>query len=51
MGRVYLPQEDLALFGVSAEQFARGPLTPEIRSLFAFETARAPGLFTVKAWN
>ncbi len=41
MGRVYLPLEDLAKFGVSSEAFARGPLTPELRALLEFETARA----------
>ena len=41
MGRVYLPHEDLARFGVRAEELARGPLTPEMRDLFAFEAARA----------
>ena len=41
MGRVYLPQEDLAQFGVRAEQLASGPLTQELCSLFAFEAARA----------
>jgi squalene synthase HpnC/squalene synthase HpnD len=41
LGRVYLPQEDLAQFGVRAEQLARGPLTPELRGLFELEAARA----------
>ena len=41
MGRVYLPLEDLAEFGVRREALARGPLMPEIQSLLEFETARA----------
>jgi len=41
MGRVYLPLEDLARFGVRPEALARGPLTPEIRALLEFESARA----------
>ena len=45
IGRVYLPREDLAQFGVRAEQLASGPLTPELRSLFAFEVARARSFY------
>ena len=41
MGRVYLPQEDLARFGVRAQELARGPLTPGLRDLLAFEAERA----------
>jgi squalene synthase HpnC/squalene synthase HpnD len=41
MGRVYLPLEDLAKFGVTSEAFASGPLTPELHALLEFETARA----------
>jgi squalene synthase HpnC/squalene synthase HpnD len=41
MGRIYIPQEDLAKFGVRPEELARGPLTPTLRELFAFEAARA----------
>jgi squalene synthase HpnC/squalene synthase HpnD len=40
MGRVYLPQEDLARFGVKQEDL-RGPLTPDLRELLAFEAERA----------
>jgi len=40
MGRVYLPQEDLERFGIHAEDL-RGPLTPPLRELLEFETARA----------
>jgi phytoene synthase len=41
MGRIYLPQEDLEKFGVRPEELARGPLTPAVRDLFAFEAGRA----------
>ena len=41
MGRVYLPLEDLAQFGVRPEELARGPLTPEMRGLLRFEAERA----------
>jgi phytoene synthase len=41
MGRVYLPLDDLSQFGVRPEALARGPLTPEMRSLLEFEAARA----------
>jgi phytoene synthase len=44
MGRVYLPTEDLAQFGVRPEQFA-GALTPEMAKLFAFEAARAQSFY------
>lgn len=41
-GRVYLAQEDLARFGVGAEQLQPGrPLTPELRALLADYAARA----------
>jgi len=45
MGRVYLPLEDLAQFGVRAEHLARGPLSPELQGLFEFEAARARGFY------
>jgi len=41
-GRVYLPAEDLARFGVEATSLARsGPAGPELRALIAFQAARA----------
>jgi squalene synthase HpnC/squalene synthase HpnD len=40
MGRVYLPLEDLARFGVS-EQDLRGPLEPALGDLLAFNAERA----------
>ena len=44
MGRVYLPEEDLARFGCRAEDL-RGPLTPALRDLLAFEAGRAWRLY------
>jgi len=41
MGRIYIPQEDLDKFGVRPEELARGPLTPALRDLFAFEAGHA----------
>jgi squalene synthase HpnC/squalene synthase HpnD len=40
MGRVYLPLEDLARYGVR-EQDLRGPLTPALRELLVFSADRA----------
>jgi len=43
LGRVYLPQNDMARFGVSDEDLA-GPLTGEIAALLRFEGDRARSL-------
>ncbi|WP_033343498.1 phytoene/squalene synthase family protein [Catenuloplanes japonicus] len=44
-GRVYLPEEDLTRFGLTAADLyacaARGSSTPEVSALIEFETARA----------
>jgi squalene synthase HpnC len=40
-GRVYLPQEDLARFGVTEEQIAEGRVDANWRALMAFECARS----------
>jgi len=40
MSRVYLPQEDLQRFGIHEAQL-RGPLSPGLRELLAFEADRA----------
>jgi squalene synthase HpnC/squalene synthase HpnD len=40
MGRIYLPQEDLDRFGIRTEEL-RGPVTPRLRELLAFEAERA----------
>lgn len=44
MGRVYLPQEDLARFGVGEEEL-RGPATPRLQALLSFEADRAWSLY------
>ena len=44
MGRVYLPEEDLANFGCHPEDL-RGPLTPSLRALLQFEADRAWRLY------
>jgi len=41
MGRVYLPAEDLTRFGCSAEELARGVVTPSVRELMRSEAERA----------
>jgi phytoene synthase len=41
MGRVYLPDEDLALHNVSPEDFARTEATLGVRELLRFEAGRA----------
>jgi phytoene synthase len=41
MGRTYLPQEDLARFGVSPEELSSGEPTEKLRPLLEFEAARA----------
>jgi phytoene synthase len=40
-GRVYLPAEDLARFGVDPKELAGGEISPALRSLLAFEAERA----------
>jgi phytoene synthase len=40
-GRIYLPQDDLARFGVAASQLLRGDAGGGFRELMAFEVARA----------
>jgi phytoene synthase len=44
-GRIYLPQEDLALFGVDREHLARGVVDGPVRRLLAFEIARCREIF------
>jgi phytoene/squalene synthetase len=43
-GRVYLPQRDLARFGVTEAQIAEGRADERWRALLAFEAARARSL-------
>lgn len=40
-GRCYLPEEDLARFGVSRADLERRELSPAVRELLAFESGRA----------
>ena len=49
MGRIYIPQCDLARFGVREEQIAAGLADGNWRSLMAFEVARARELLNAGA--
>lgn len=40
-GRVYLPEEDLARFGVKADELSGAALSPALRALLEFEADRA----------
>lgn len=48
-GRLYLPTEDLARFGVSEEQIAQGVVDDRWRDLMRFEIARNRALYA-EAW-
>ncbi len=41
LGRVYLPQDELASYGVSEEDIAAGRVTPAWQALMAYQSARA----------
>jgi 15-cis-phytoene synthase len=41
LGRVYLPQDELARFGVDEDDIARGLVTPEWQELMSFQAERA----------
>ena len=41
LGRVYLPQDELAAYGVSEDDIAAGRAGPEWRALMAFQASRA----------
>jgi phytoene synthase len=41
LGRVYLPQDELAGYGVSEEDIATGRVTPHWQALMAFQASRA----------
>jgi phytoene/squalene synthetase len=43
-GRVYLPQADLATYGVTEVDLAAGSASPALRGLVAYETRRAVDL-------
>jgi len=45
IGRVYLPREDLARFGVAEADVAAGRSTPQFRDLMRFEVERTRGFF------
>jgi 15-cis-phytoene synthase len=44
-GRVYLPMEDLDVFGVTRQMLARGVVTPPVRELLKFEIERTRQLY------
>jgi 15-cis-phytoene synthase len=48
-GRLYLPAEDLAEFGVSRDELEAGHVGARVRRLIAFEIARARELYRVAA--
>lgn len=48
-GRVYLPQEDLARFGVTPEALATGEPSPAFDQLMAFQIERARGFYAASA--
>lgn len=43
--RIYLPQEDLLRFGVTADDLAAGRVSDRVQALLAFQTARARDYF------
>jgi phytoene synthase len=45
MGRIYLPQDELALFGYGEEQIVAGVVDDAFRRLMAFQIARARELY------
>jgi phytoene synthase len=48
-GRIYLPQADLARFGVTEADLAAGQMTPPVRALLAHECRQARHFFTAAA--
>jgi len=44
-GRIYVPQESLAMFGVDRDRLRRGVVDESIRNLLAWEIERARGLY------
>ncbi len=48
-GRVYLPAEDLAAFGVTAADLATGVVDDRVRALLAFQVARARRVYRAAA--
>lgn len=45
-GRIYLPMEDLARFGVTEEDIRSNRITPAFRELVTWEAARARAIYT-----
>ncbi|MBL8929072.1 MAG: phytoene/squalene synthase family protein [Kineosporiaceae bacterium] len=45
-GRIYLPMEDLEVFGVTREILAAGAVTPPVRELLRFEIERTRALYS-----
>ena len=45
MGRIYIPEEDMARFGYTENELARGIVNDNFRNLMAFEVDRARELF------
>ncbi|MDH5785759.1 MAG: presqualene diphosphate synthase HpnD [Chromatiales bacterium] len=43
--RIYLPQDELAQFGVSEEDILQGRETPQMKQLFAFQAERAESFY------
>jgi phytoene synthase len=48
-GRVYLPQDEMARFGVTDDDLATGASTPGLKALIGFEIARARVLYRAGA--
>ena len=48
--RIYLPQDDMARFGVSEDDLRAGRATPSYRALLAFEVERTRELFA-RGWS
>lgn len=46
-GRIYLPQDELARFGVSTEDILAARYSPAFKQLMAFQTERAKSLYAV----
>ncbi len=48
-GRVYLPEEDLVLFGVTRDELAAGEVTTSLRRLLDFEIERTRAIYAYAA--
>ena len=46
MGRIYIPQTELAQFGVTAQDILNEKMTPELRALMKFQVERADQYYT-----